>query len=323
MRKEFNWIGAGLFSVLVGLALGFPSGSTGEIVDRVIANVNGEIILMSELQEIMSQTGEFSEDPEGGPSKTDARTILNSMIDEKIQVQYAKKLRFEVTEDEIHDRVDEIKKVNGLNDEQLDTALKQRGMGMEDFKNSLRDRILVGRVIRSEVDSKIRIYDREIINYYQSHPEKYLSDESVHAGHIVVLCPLKADPETEGRARTKIERAMEEIRDGKPFASVAQKYSEGPNAEKGGDLGTFKRGRMMAAFEDRVFALKAGQVSDIFRLETGFHIVKVYEKQSAGVRPLADVRVQVEDELYKEKREQRYKEWMDSLKQGSYIKTLY
>ena len=116
---------------------------------------------------------------------------------------------------------------------------------------------------------------------------------------------------------------MEEIRGGKPFASVAKEYSDGPTASKGGDLGTFKRGNLVASFEDKVFALKSGEVSDVFRLETGFHIVKVYEKQSAGVRALADVRKEVEAELFKEKREQRYKEWMEGLKKGSYIETLY
>lgn len=323
MRKGFNPTVVRILSVLIGLVVAFSSPASGEVVDRIIANVNGEIILLSELQEEVAQAQGLRQNPEEASAALEGKEILNNMIDGKLQVHYAKKLRFKVTEDDVLGMIEGIKKGNGLTDEQLGMALKQRGISMEDFKSNLRNRILMNRVVRSEVDSKIRIYDREIINYYQTHSQNYLSDESVHAGHIIVICSIDADPETEKRARTKIERAMEEIKGGKPFAPVAKEYSDGPNASKGGDLGTFKRGHLVASFEDKVFALKSGEVSDVFRLETGFHIVKVYEKQTAGVRPLADVRSEVEDELYKEKRKKRYKEWMKSLKKGSYIEILY
>jgi hypothetical protein len=150
---------------------------------------------------------------------------------------------------------------------------------------------------------------KEVVAYYLKNKDSFEEPEKVHAAHIVKNVD-EQHPEAEARAA--IEHARDELAKGRPFAEVADELSDCPG--NGGDLGSFGHGEMVAAFEEVVFDLGVGSVSDIFRSEFGFHIATVLERKAAGIRKLDEVQSQIEDVLLREKKQKRLDQYVDQLK---------
>lgn len=156
------------------------------------------------------------------------------------------------------------------------------------------------------------VSEAEITAFYEQNAESYfVQDENVHARHILVLADQQASDEQVAAARKKIEDVMARVKKGEDFASLAKKFSEGPSAPNGGDLGTFGRGSMVKPFEEAAFALKAGQVSDIVRTQFGFHIIKVEGKTPRRVKSLAEVHDEIRQRLAEDKAADKVADTLD------------
>lgn len=148
----------------------------------------------------------------------------------------------------------------------------------------------------------VKVDEAEIAAFYDQNAETYfVQDESVHARHILVLVDANAPEAKVNEAKAKIEQVLARLKKGEDFAALAKKYSEGPSAPTGGDLGEFGRGAMVKPFEDAAFALEAGQISDIVRTQFGFHIIKVEKKTPRRVKSLAEVHDDVRQRLSEDK----------------------
>jgi parvulin-like peptidyl-prolyl isomerase len=158
---------------------------------------------------------------------------------------------------------------------------------------------------------------KDVVEYYRKHKDSFLAPEAAHASHIVVNANDKPD---EAMARTAIEEAQAELRAGTPFAEVADRRSDCPG--RGGDLGWFHRGQMVDEFEDAVFALEPGVVSEIFRSPFGFHIAVLHARRPAGPRPLEDVRGEIEEQLLADKRQRVLEQYLDALRAKADIRTV-
>jgi len=144
--------------------------------------------------------------------------------------------------------------------------------------------------------------------YYREHKQDYITPEQVHAAHLVKHINAECDDET---AHQIMVRAQQDLKAGKSFEQVAEQYSDCP--ENGGDLGQFPRGKMVQAFEDVVFDMPEGQVSDIFKTEFGYHIARVIDKTPAQAIYFDKVADDIRKKLYEEKRNQRIEEFLDKL----------
>ncbi|MBX5496428.1 MAG: peptidylprolyl isomerase [Bryobacteraceae bacterium] len=151
--------------------------------------------------------------------------------------------------------------------------------------------------------------NKEITEYYKKHRENFYFPEMVHAAHIVKNVDEVTD---EATALAAIRQAQQELQQGVSFEEVADKHSDCPG--RGGDLGFFPRGQMVEEFESVVFSMKPGEVSDIFRSPFGFHIAKIYEIRPEGYFPLQEVRAQIEEALYAEKRRRVVEQYLDKLR---------
>lgn len=157
----------------------------------------------------------------------------------------------------------------------------------------------------------------QIERYYREHPDHFQVPERIHAAHIVTHMDWQKD---EAAARAQIEQAQEELQAGKPFEAVVEKCSDCP--ERGGDLGCFARGQMVEEFDDVLFNLGEGQISDIFRTRFGFHIAKVYQRLPAALAPLSEAREQVVQELQEQLQNDAVYAFIDKLKaQAEIVKT--
>ncbi len=156
----------------------------------------------------------------------------------------------------------------------------------------------------------------EIKDYYDSHIDDYLQEEKVAAAHILIKVPQDATPDEEKKLREKAEGILKEIRDGADFAESAKKYSEGPSAVKGGDLGEFGRGVMVKEVEDALFKLEPGTLSDIVKTEFGFHIIKMKSHTKALQKKFEDVQDEIRATLAKNKAEEIAKKRLNDAVRG-------
>lgn len=154
----------------------------------------------------------------------------------------------------------------------------------------------------------------QIEEHYQQHREQYQVPERVHAAHIVVHVDWQ---QGEADAQAKLAAAQEELRKGTPFHLVAEKFSDCP--EQGGDLGSFARGQMVEEFEDVIFNLGPGQISEVFRSRYGLHIATVYQHEPATISSLQDVRERVTQELHEQLRNDAVYAFIDTLKADAEI----
>jgi peptidyl-prolyl cis-trans isomerase D len=149
--------------------------------------------------------------------------------------------------------------------------------------------------------AQVEITDDRLVQYYEEHKEEFRQEEQVRARHILFKLAQQAGAEEEARVRAEAEAARQRIQAGEDFAAVASQISQDPaSAQQGGDLGFFKRGEMVKAFEDMAFGLTPGTVSEPIRTDFGYHLIKVEEVQEAGYRPLEVVRAELRERLTRE-----------------------
>jgi peptidyl-prolyl cis-trans isomerase C len=164
-------------------------------------------------------------------------------------------------------------------------------------EDSLKEEIARGLTIQSfidvEIGRQVSIGPEEARSYYGEHPEQFAQEEQVQARHILITLEEGAAEEQEQEARRRIEEIRQKLQAGQDFATLAQEYSEGPSAPRGGDLGYFGRGQMVAPFEEAVFALAVGGVSDIVRTPYGYHLIELVDRQPAGLTPFEEIQAEL------------------------------
>ena len=156
--------------------------------------------------------------------------------------------------------------------------------------------------------------DGEALKHYEENKEHFKSDEQVSVAHIVKYVNWQTD---EATAVEMISRAHDEIKNGTPFEAIVEKYTD--CGDSGGDLGNVMRGQMVEEFEDVVFNLNPGQVSDVFRTRFGFHVAKVYERRPPTIPEFKEVKKRIVEELKEQKKEQVLGDHLDALKSQAVI----
>jgi parvulin-like peptidyl-prolyl isomerase len=151
--------------------------------------------------------------------------------------------------------------------------------------------------------------DQDVAAYYEEHTDDFAAPEQVGVAHIVKHVDGSTDPET---ARKELAKAREELGQGADFAAVAEKYSDCP--DNGGDLGYFPRGHMVEEFDDVVFTMPPGSVTDIFPSRFGFHIARVYGRKSAAPQPLEEIKEEVQAAVAEEMRREAIEAFIDQLR---------
>lgn len=150
--------------------------------------------------------------------------------------------------------------------------------------------------------------NKDVTEYYRKHRDELRQPERVHAAHIVKNVDERTD---EAAAKAVMEEVERQLRDGVSFDELADRYSDCPG--NGGDLGTFPRGQMVDEFDAVVFAMQPGEVSNIFRTTFGFHIVKLIARKPEGVPELHEIRAELEEFLFNDKKRRAVEQYLDRL----------
>ncbi len=309
------------------------------VVEEIIARVNNEIVTRSEYVRSRDQLKqEVQQQDAANADRLFAerqKDVLRDLIDQQLLLQKAKDLG--ITGDtELIKRLDEMRKQMNLETmEDLEKAAEAQGASYEDFKQNLRNQIVTQRVIGQEVGQKLAITKEEEKKFYEEHRPEMERPEQVRLSEILIAPKLPAKPagadgkpeppsqaETDAAleaAKAQAEDLLDQIHKGAKFEDLAKKYSDGPSAKDGGDLSYFKRGTMPKELDDKVFALKTGEVSDVIRTKQGYVILLAAEHQMAGIPPLKEAEPRIQDALYMQKLQPALRAYLTTLREEAYI----
>jgi len=306
---------------------------TAEMVDKIVAVVNDDIITLSELEDETTdiyKTLANKKSPEDLLEAMDeARELaLNKMIDRTLMEQKAEQFNLSVSEVEIDSAFERMRSNMSLDSSQFRQKLKKSGMSEEQYRNKLRDNILQSKILSVDVRSKIVITDEMVLDYYDQH---YTS--RVNQGDYYLLQmgfswednPQKDLEQSKNKTLKIAKRIHKLVAGGQNFKTLAKKFSDLPSASDGGDIGIFTLDEMAPAMQSAVKDLKPGELSSIIELQSGYQFFKLLSGEDEAIvvtSSLESSKDEIRDKLYESKMKEAYKVWVKNLKESAYIQKL-
>jgi len=293
------------------------------VVDRVVAVVNQEIITFSEVekwinplqQEIVGRDRLEKQER----VRVICREVLERLIEEKLIDQEVKKSGIKVSSKEVEATLEDVKRRNAATQEQLEKALSAEGLTLEGYKKQIEKSLQRKKLISFAVKVETKAGEKEFRQFYQENIDRYRINETFRPAHILFVVPKEATPEEIRGIRKNCENVLKKIRGGDDFGEMALLYSQDASSKSRGDLGYFRRGELLPAFEREALRLKVGEVSGVVRTEFGFHIIKLLDRK--GVTPLSfeEVKGKVQADYYDVEIEKAFKQYLSTLREKSII----
>lgn len=288
----------------------FPTFASAHLEDRIVAVVNSDLIMLSDVKREVEPHEERIKQTHQGQDlaqrlKTAEYMALTKIIERKLQLQEARAKNVEVSDQEI---------------KQAAQRMKQQGTQF-DLSNpqsvrSIRDQLLLMKVVEREVRSNVMVGESEMKRYYQGHRDRFALPEEYTLSQILVR--TRSSDEIDD-ARAKIHKAMEDLKRGEKFEDVALQYSDGPNSLQGGKLGLVHQGELVPAIERAIATLVPGGISDIIQHADGFHIVRLEDKKPKQYRSFEEVKQEIQGLVFEQKNEDVFQSWLANLKNKAYI----
>jgi len=302
--------------LLPALSALLASAATPEILERVVAKVNGDIVTLSEFQSrqvaAVQAAGLSTDDRIERFLRENNARILQEAIDDLLLVQQAQEQGMRLRPDYIKEIIDGIKKENNItSDDELQQQLRREGMSVDDLKRNIERSIMKRQLLSHELESKIAVTEDEVRADYEAHRADYDRPGSLHLQEIVV--------KTESGSPTLADDLVRRARAGEDFSELARAYSAAPTRAAGGDLGRVSRGDLTPDIEKAALALPVGGVSDPLSTPEGFRILKLAEKTEPTQVPFEDVKAEIQKRLSSERTEREYEAYMEGLRKAAII----
>jgi peptidyl-prolyl cis-trans isomerase SurA len=311
-----------------GACLFIASPAVSEIVDRIVAQVNEDIITLYELNQslapYMKQLKERGAPPgdEQQVLEKARQDVLMNLINDRLTDQEVKKTKTEATDGEVEDAIKRVMEMNHLNQEQLVAALAEDGMSLEDYREDLKKQILRSKLLNREVKSKIVITENDIQTYYQKNIDKFGGGETkYHLRTIIKRIPDYADDKQKQSVLDQMEAVLAELKAGKSFEEMAREHSD-LLASEGGDLGMFAMDEISPGVREAIQGLQEGEFTSIIDTDQGYQIFYLQEIRRTADKPLEEVSNEIREILYKEVVDRKFHAWVEGLKQRSHIKIM-
>ncbi len=288
---------------------------------KVLATVGDEDITAGEVSEIVDHQKNMMA-RQGRPVSPQMeqmlrKRVLDDMIKNELIAQEAEEQGINATEKEIDEIYNqEVQRAGG--ESNLESGLTQAGMSKEEFRERIGMYVTMNK-LREKVTSEVAdITEEDARQFFEENKQMFSKSERVHAYHILLKLNENASKKEEQKVKEKIQKIHEEVtKEGADFQKLAEKYSEGPSAKKGGDLGTFGKGRMAPEFEKAAFNLEEGEISEPVRSKFGYHIIKVTEKKDAETPEFKDVKDTLLRVLSERKINEAFSEFVEELRRDT------
>jgi peptidyl-prolyl cis-trans isomerase SurA len=316
-----------VFFCVVGSLMVVPAHGA-EIVDRIVAVVNDDIITLFELNRSLKPYEDkiyalgYPEEKERKMLFKVREGVLNQLIDKKIEDQQIKRSNINISEEQIDQTIERIKGQNFFTDEDLRHALAKDGWTMEAYRENIKEEILRTRLVNLEVKSKIVITEEDIAAYYEKHLDTYGGKQKYHLRNILITIPTFADESKKLEIRGKLDEILNELNSGESFETMARNYSESSTAPEGGDLGLFELDSLSPQLQKTIKGMKPGEVTPVLETDQGYQIFFLQEILKTPGKSLKDVSPEIQRILYEENADKKYQEWIEGLRKQSTIKII-
>ena len=297
-----------LLSLLLLCGVLFVAGCEAELEEKPVSPlivINDQEISKADFLAEFEKTLQKDQPLTGIEREELQRSFLVQLIDRELIHAEARRLNIEITEADIDAALQAYRQ--DYSGTSFETMLQERGITLKDWREELRDSLIMEKLLEEAVYSRVDVIDQEVAAYYEANRKQFNRPAQVRARQILV-----AD-DTEGQAVLGL------LRQGRPFAEVAAEYSLSPDAAEGGDLGFFAKGEMPPEFDEVVFDLPVNRLSDLVKSDYGYHIFLVEEKRKAVRLKKKDVTDEIRAILESQKKEEIYLDWLQEMRARAVI----
>lgn len=297
-------------TLALALLAGVPDLRAAKIEDRIVAIVNSDLIMWSEMRRELSPEQERIEKQYRGEEllrklKAAESMALTTMIERRLQIQEAKSRGIDVSDQEVKQAIKQLSQQGEKLDDKDPASLK-----------SVREQLILLKVVDREVRSGVMVADPEMRRYYQEHRDRFALPEEYTLSQILIKPRSPDDP---ADAKDKAREVMALLKQGESFEDLALRFSDGPNASRGGKLGLVRQGELLPAIERGVTSLVPGGISEPVQSPEGLHIVRVDDKKPKVFRPYEEVKQEIQVLVFQQKSEDMFQSWLANLKNKAYI----
>ena len=312
MQKKINK--GVLFLVMINLI--FCGVTSAEVVDRVVAIVDSDIVTLFELNKGAEpyikkiENGAYSAGQKQEMIKDIKGKILNSLIDQSVTIQEAKKYRIEISENEVDRAIENIMQSKSMSMEELKKALEYEKLELKEYRENLKKQILHTKLINYAVKSKVIIMESDINAYYKNHEEKYLGIKKYHLRNILTS------------SENNIKQVRKKLDNKANFKTLAKEFSEASNAQDSGNLGLFDINNFPENIKEKISKIKKGQYTDIVSTTQGFQIFYIEDIVVKNGKTYDEAHDTIHNILFNEQVDKKFKAWLESLKKKAHIKIM-
>lgn len=309
---------AALLAAVVG-----PPPVLARVVDGVAAVVNDDVILVSEINEAMRPLiREYRQRYSGADLRQRLQdvqeAVVTKAIEDRLILQVAKKAEITADKAQVDERLQSVIDRFGAVKE-FEAELRRRGMSLREYREQVRDQIVVQETIRQVVGAKIRVTDNEIAEYYRTHRDDFEVAPARRVSDIFLAYnPASPTADREG-VRVRARQIVMLAEEGADFGELARKFSQGPHRDKGGDIGFVTRGEILPVLEEAAFSQPVAGTPALVDTANGLHILAVMAARPGRVIPLSEARPRIQTTLTEQKQNDKYQEWIAELKAQSFI----
>jgi peptidyl-prolyl cis-trans isomerase C len=290
---------------------------------KEIASVNGKPISKSQYEGRLSvfkkRAAHKGRPLKDADLKATENRILEDLIEAEVLYQQSQKEGIKVDDQAVNEQIEKMKK--RFSDERAyKKAMERMHVSEKEFRTEIKRALAINQLLDTNVRQKLTVTEEESKKYYNNNQNLFKQPEQVKTSQIWIKVTPDDEESKKIQARKKIETVQKKVKQGVDFGMLAKTYSEGPTAQREGNLGYIKRGQMAKPFEDAAFALNVGEVSGIVETQFGYHLIKVTDKKPARTIPYKEVQPMIENLLKKEKGKTEIQGYIENLKKSAKIK---
>lgn len=290
----------------------------------VVVEVNGEKLTRAEVDADVERALAYQQSRGMPPQMLEGmrdqmeKQAIERFVGKSVLLAEAARREIEVTEKDVTDKLDELKKrlPGGLT---LDAALSQQGMTIEGLKQDIMDDLKIRSVVDSCTNDLPAVTEAEITEFYTNSLSQFQSGESAQARHILLKCD-GTNETVRAEKKAEIEGYRKQLLEGGDFEALAKEHSDCPSGQKGGDLGTFERGQMVKPFEDAAFSQEINAVGPVVETKFGYHIIQVLARNEASTKSLSEVHDDIKKYLGEKGKQAKIESYVESLKKEADVK---
>lgn len=307
------------------LAAPFARAAEQELLDRVVAVVNDEVITQAELDTFLRPVYEqYSREYTGTELMKQInevrQKILSQMIEDKLVYQEAVRLGIEIKDEDVDKELRTFKEKMEKPGE-LEAMLEQEGLTMKALRERLKKQAMVRQLQDREIRSKVVVSPSEIEKFFNENPDKFRTKERVRVRSLTVKKSEEARTKglTDEKAKRRIDFLAQKVKLERDFDKIVKESSEDSHAKQEEPGEWIERGAMIESVDNVIFKTPVGQITGIVETPIGYHIFRIEAKETEKVRGFDEVKEQIAGYLFQEKSTKRFQDWMEEVKKAAYI----